>query len=1012
SDATSSSSIANCIIKGGYVGTNITNTNTLLSNDPLFKNVEEMDFSVQPNSIAVDGGYYISDAYGTFDFLGNDRTYNFGNIDIGAYELQAPRLAAIPDIYNLEECEDSRELYFLGYDSEYPYAFEWSVINNDQAYIYFNNYEEKDGNYFVKNLPPSIPVDIKLTVTDGTITEVDTVTIINTQPIVNAGEDISLINTDINNNTYSDVTLSANLPLVGEEKGIWEEISATGLTISDNTINNPTISDIEYGVHEFVWTISKIEDEFCSNKDTLLIVAGHSFTSEPDGTFDWNTPSDWEEGAIPGIADSVTIYGVTGIVGDAGGVCDRLFIGNGATLNIEGTAKAVSNLNCRVLTVEEDSEKFKNIKGSANLYIKDNASLNIGSEYVSKSSSTSGSGLFIGSGGTVFIRPNAEKNAKATAGLNIGSGGFIFIRPNAEKNVKATAGLNIGSGGFVFIRPNAEKKTSKTITTGDVFIGPGGYLNIEQTIDGTTGGYLELANDRTIYVSPSTAKAVGGNFGIYGGTVFIRPNAEKSSSNNYGVYCGRGGTIFIRPNAEKTLAQANLITPGLLIEGGKVIVGTDSKSKAASGRLSFNQIFIRPNAEKDIIADTSLIVYPSGELVLSDSLYTESPYIEIENSAVSFLEGSVINLDNARATAHIYIKPNGSLIDMNPTASYKLLTEYAFEAGKFYLFSPSTQNTFVNNFGDNKMVNIWNETINDWNEMTDADMLNSGNSYLVTYPSDNALKYFYEITNNGDINVPLSFSNTGNIESEGWNTLGNPYPSAIDIEKLNIPTDAFSSFYVYNPDTETIGIYQKGGVSLNNANQYLMQNEGFFIKTDAISNFTFDNNSRVHFTDDAKTTKAVNNLLKLRVSDITNSDETAILFNNDASDYIDKEFDALKLNTGTIDKPILYTKITGENAPIAINTLEYTTEETTIPLYFEAGTSGQYTINVSDLIFDEGVTIKLKDIIANTEQELTSSSSYDFDYTVGEDPHKFDIIISGMVSVDEIANDEEINIFS
>jgi len=969
-----------------------------------------MNFSVQANSVAVNGGAFISGQDTEFDFAGNDRIYNSMIVDIGAYELQAPRLFADAGV-DMSECNSTQ---FLPYAEVYPYTKEWTILNNDDVYI---SYEESME--VLNNLPPQIPVEIELSVTNGFITEKDTIIITNTQPIAYAGEDILLINPIITNNDYADVNFNANIPDNINETGKWTQLSTGGLTISDDNIYNPTISDIGYGQHLFEWKVTNIQDITCFNSDSLLIVAGHSYTSIPDGIFNWNTPSDWAEGDLPGAADSVTIYGVEGNVNIGNAICDRLYIGNGGTLNITGTSKTSSNLSCRTITVEENAKKFDGIKGVANLYIKDYATLNVGSEYISKARSSSGSGLFIGSGGTVFIRPNAEKGygTKASSGLNIGSGGFIFIRPNAEKGSKASAGLNIGSGGFVFIRPNAEKNNAeKSNLLGDIVVGAGGSLNLEQTIAGTPGGYLELGSGRTIHLSPSTSKAAGGNFGIYGGTVFIRPNAEKNTKGfaSSGIYCGAGGTIFIRPNAEKASTISKLITPSIIIDGGKVVVGNNVKSKAVSGSLRFNQIFIRPNAEKGLATDTALIVYPSGELALSDSSYWDQSSISVgSGEAISFFEGSIINLTNLNFNySYFDLKKEASLIDMNQVANYDINFEQTFEGGKRNLFSPSVETMNVWDFGDNKTIGSWNETTASWTLLGDADILNAGNGYFVTYDLTDTYKQFYGSANSGEFNIPVTLTDIGNFEFEGWNLIGNPYPSAIDLEQIDLPVDFYNSFYTYDPSNKQFMLYQQGGVSLNGANQYVNPNLAFFIKTDANSIFNIDNDARVHYMNTAKNTKEISNILKLKASGLVYSDETAVLFNNDATDNFDKEYDAAKMFAITVTSPTLYTKITGKDAPIAINTLEYQVNTRTIPLYFEAPNTGSYTIDVTELTFDPSVTVFLKDLSDNSMHDLKTNPSYNFIYTNGDDPNRFEIIFDGFVGVEDIANENSINIFS
>jgi len=379
-----------------------------------------------------------------------------------------------------------------------------------------------------------------------------------------------------------------------------------------------------------------------------------------------------------------------------------------------------------------------------------------------------------------------------------------------------------------------------------------------------------------------------------------------------------------------------------------------------------------------------------------------------EGVAVSFLEGSTIDMYSS-----FYLKEGSSLIDMNSTSDYEIITVNNFKGNANNLFSPCTKNFYASDFGDNKTLGTWDEATASWLPFNDADMLQAGKGYIIKYNWSDTHKYFYGTAQTGDINVPLTLTDVGNFGFEGWNLVGNPYSSSIDLEQIDLSSDIYSTFYSFNPIENNFKIYQKGGISLNGATQYITQNEAFFVKVDANSNFNFGNDARVHFVSSAKNPKVVNNILKLKVSGLVYSDETAISFNNDATDNFDKEYDAAKMVDRTITSPSVYTKITGENAPIAINTFKYQAETTrTIPLYFESPNSGSFSINVSELIFDPSVTVFLKDLSDNSMHNLKTSPTYTFDYTSGDEPNRFEVIFSGFIGVEDLANDEAVNIFS
>jgi len=991
-----------CIIKGDAGGTNIPEPNFIPCDNPYFTNPQILNFTVQANSDAVDAGNNLPSIL--LDFAGNNRHFN--TIDIGAFELQAPKLIADAgsDDYICGKTYTTNAL------NPSPYSGTWTTLDNP-----VNITNIHSSSTFVSNIPKGL-IKLQWTVTNGIVSEFDILEITNNMPYANAGEDIYLIEEDININTFQDTLFNANAPSIGEW-GLWTQISGPLVTIADDALYNSDVQDITYGQHLFRWTV---EDEGCSNSDEVFIIAGHSFVSAPDdGTLDWDNPDDWDVNGVPGSADSVTIYDCNAKINIPDANCDKLIIGNGGNVTIEGTAKAPTGFTCRTIFIEQNAEKFKNVKGDVNLHINNDATINVGAGYISKYLSTENSGLFIGSGGTVFIEQNAEKNSKGVANMNIGSGGVIFLEQNAEKNSKGAAEMRIGTGGFVFIEQNAEKdkKHLKEVSEGDLTIGSGGFVFIEQNAEKAEGGYLHLAEGRTIFIEQNAEKdASGGHLGIYGGTVFIEQNAEKNDKegNISSIYCGAGGTIFIEQNAEKELSTANLIIPDLKINGGKVKIGNAVKSKSSTGNLQFRQIFIEQNAEKGFANDTSLIIYPSGGLFLSDSTYYGNAEIVInKNEAVTFYEGSTIDLTNSEGkTTNIILKDGSSFIDMNSTSQVQGTSEHIFSGGKNITFSPSIKDITVNDFGNEMMISNWSEQNVGLEPMLTTDILNSGIGYSVYSIWNDSYKKFSGFINTGTYNIPVSSENTDAFEYQGWNLIGNPYPSSIDFESITISPDINYNFYIYNSDNKNFEIYQQGGVSLNGADQYILPNQAFFIKTDANTTFDIDNTSRIHYFENAKNSNIISNVLKLQVTGNSLSDETAVLFNNEATNLFDYQFDAVKFINPNSESPNLYTIISEDNTPLAINTLKHETSNPVIPLYFESGSSGDYIINVSEFLFDEGISVSLKDMLDNNTYDLETHPSYNFTYQEGDDPYRFQLIFNGIINIDDLDIENDINIFS
>jgi len=148
-------------------------------------------------------------------------------------------------------------------------------------------------------------------------------------------------------------------------------------------------------------------------------------------------------------------------------------------------------------------------------------------------------------------------------------------------------------------------------------------------------------------------------------------------------------------------------------------------------------------------------------------------------------------------------------------------------------------------------------------------------------------------------------------------------------------------------------------------------------------------------------------VLRLQVSNDTNSDETVIAFNANASNGFDT-YDSPKMTNDNEAIPELYTLAGDEK--LAINGMNNYSLNQEMPLGFTTGTSGNFTIKASDIRnFDAKTKIILKDSEQNTEQELTAGTSYPFSSSVIDNANRFSILFRTVeVPTDVLKNANQI----
>ena len=225
---------------------------------------------------------------------------------------------------------------------------------------------------------------------------------------------------------------------------------------------------------------------------------------------------------------------------------------------------------------------------------------------------------------------------------------------------------------------------------------------------------------------------------------------------------------------------------------------------------------------------------------------------------------------------------------------------------------------------------------------------------------------------------------------DGWNLLGNPYPSAIDwnlVDKTGISDAAL--YYYMGGDLSRYDnyLYYISGiagspypaVALNGGSQYIPAMQGFFVRTTQDGYlFSLDNSSRVHSSQAFyKDDRVHPDLLRLQIAQGDYRDETIIRFIPDAGKEHDARFDAFKLFSRNKKMPQIYSRTNSYNK-LAINTLQNINIDLVIPLGVKFGQVGMHTISATELNFDLNQDVYLEDTYAKKLINLREQSEYSF----------------------------------
>lgn len=229
---------------------------------------------------------------------------------------------------------------------------------------------------------------------------------------------------------------------------------------------------------------------------------------------------------------------------------------------------------------------------------------------------------------------------------------------------------------------------------------------------------------------------------------------------------------------------------------------------------------------------------------------------------------------------------------------------------------------------------------------------------------------------------------------DGWNLVGNPYPSSIDwdVIKTNL-TNLDEGIYVW--DGSQYANYVNGISSgSGNLSKDIPPMQAFYVRAKANGGaFLLNNTHRTHSNqeylkgDSLKSN--INNLVRIKINANGYENVTNIYFHDNATTNYDGNYDALCLFAQLNEVPDLYT--------IADNQLRMSTNampqdqigNTTLPLGLRLYTSGEYTINFDEFIGFDNVRVILEDTYLNTFTDMKAITSYTFNHSASNIEDRF-----------------------
>jgi len=257
------------------------------------------------------------------------------------------------------------------------------------------------------------------------------------------------------------------------------------------------------------------------------------------------------------------------------------------------------------------------------------------------------------------------------------------------------------------------------------------------------------------------------------------------------------------------------------------------------------------------------------------------------------------------------------------------------------------------------------------------------------------------VVNQGSATIPVSFTSSGSLANDGWNMVGNPYPSTIDWNASSGWTKTGLDGSIYIRDNgQTVPVYAtwNGTTGTNGGSRYISTGQGFWVKAVSAPTLTATESVKVAGTQTTFIRQAsLQNILRITMRNSVNRDETVVHLRSDATEAFDSRVDTWKLTNATFN----LSSVLSDGTKLAINSLPLVSCPKGIRLDVTSS-AGAYKLEFSQFdSFASDVTLSLVDNFTGKSINIRTTSSYDFQVTSDSKSYGSDRFV---ISIGCIAN--------
>lgn len=481
--------------------------------------------------------------------------------------------------------------------------------------------------------------------------------------------------------------------------------------------------------------------------------------------------------------------------------------------------------------------------------------------------------------------------------------------------------------------------------------------------------------------------------GIYenSGSYLFSSSGSYIFTNNFSIgnsaSLSPSGNIFIAGNW--TNNKGSVLT---LSSGTVSFNGNSTQKITGTNRTEFNNLTVLSGSSVELPAGKQINV--SGTLTMSGSLKLLSSATEI---TASLIDGGS---NSGTLTVHRHLTGGKRLhFVSSPVHNGDFLSIYDNSNGNYNVYWYDETNTSTNpNIG-------WTRIL--------SGTLTDGRGYTAVYDDWTTRIFSGNLSTSSDIGVTVTNTSSGNSSADGWNLIGNPYPSAVNCSTFVADNSIIDgTLYFWDSDTSGgsgysnadfaswngSGTAASGGGQEVAPNGILSMGQGFFVKKSSVGSGTiyFKNSQRMHATDAQFFTPENIEFQRIKIA-VRNekklSNEIILAFRKEATDNHDRLYDGLKLKGNA--NIAFYSIWNGDEYVINSFPEITSTTQKIIPLGLDAGFNIKHWFNNISLenIADD-INIYLEDRQENKFIKITDLNGYEFIPSTGSNYNRFFIHIN------------------